>query len=221
MRLFLQRGFIDTASHLSKKNEASREIVHIGEEAWFHLQDEREEMACGRRDEVSSVFDLGRGPLRAAPLPLFKAPCEKHFVTQNHTLPPRLSLFDGRERGSGGGEHVRHKGEIGRGDDNDLSCLRSLSDDGNDLVVGVDGRGKVVARSVMTGEPRVLLSTPHTSAATATAASAAAADADGGGATFGTMDYDRKSGIIALATARGAGRVVATSVDLYELCDMC
>lgn len=78
-------------------------------------------------------------------------------------------------------------------------------------MVGVDGRGTIVATSASTGEPRVLL-TPDVARAKADAG----ADV---GATFATMDYDYGSGIVALATARGVDRVAAaaTSVGLYQL----
>lgn len=83
------------------------------------------------------------------------------------------------------------------------------------MVIGVDLKGKVVARSVLTGEPRVLF-TPDTH--TPTAAAANSVDA---GSRFATMDYDRSSGILALATAGGVGLAAATSVGLYQykLCD--
>ncbi|CBN76776.1 hypothetical protein Esi_0000_0608 [Ectocarpus siliculosus] len=107
---------------------------------------------------------------------------------------------NGRSRG--GGEHDHPENDAGSG----LRCLR---DGGYGFVVGVDGRGKVVARSVLTGESRVLLA-PDTAAAAANA---------GGGATFATLGCDGDSSILALATARGPGGVAAaTCVDLYEFC---
>lgn len=95
----------------------------------------------------------------------------------------------------------------GGGDDDDDACLRCLSDGGNGFVVGVDGRGTIVATNAMTGESRVLLTSDG-----ATAAAGAVV-----GASFAAMDYDHSSGIVALATAGGLDRVgaAATSVDLY------
>lgn len=110
-----------------------------------------------------------------------------------------------------GGEHNDHSSNVTSGDGD--PCFRCLSDGGNGFVVGVDRQGNVVARSALTGQPRVLF-TPDS--ATSTAATANSADV---GASFATMDYDRSSGILALATAAGVGRVAAaTSVDLYKFC---
>ncbi|CAM9490610.1 unnamed protein product [Ectocarpus sp. 4 AP-2014] len=107
------------------------------------------------------------------------------------------------KRSRGGGEHDHRQNDAG-------TSLRCLCDGGDGFVVGVDGRGKVVARSVLTGESRVLLA-PDTATA--------AANADGG-ATFAALGCDGDSSILALATARGPGGVAAaTCVDLYEFCD--
>ena len=95
--------------------------------------------------------------------------------------------------------------------DNDHdACLRCLSDGGNGVVVGVDGRGTVVATSATTGESRILL--------TSDAARATASGSADVGATFVAIDYDYSSGIVALAAAGGSDRgAAATSVDLYEV----
>ena len=89
--------------------------------------------------------------------------------------------------------------------------MRYLSSGGDGVVVGVDGRGTIVATSATTGESRVLL--------TPAAARATSAAGENSGATVAAMDYDHSSGIVALATAGGEGRLgaAAASVDLYEL----
>lgn len=144
------------------------------------------------------------------------------FFQQNtavSTCLERIALNKTTNRNEGGGaEDTRHGNVTGSGADDgdgDDACLRYLSDGGNGFIVGVDGRGAIVATNATTGEPRVLL-TPDAARATA----AAGADA---GATFAAMDYDRSSGIVALAATGGgvdrvaAAAAAATSVDLYEL----
>lgn len=110
-----------------------------------------------------------------------------------------------------GASHLRRNGSSGAGDGGgDRTCLRYLSDGGDGFVVGVDGQGRIGARSVLTGEPRVFLTRDN--AATAVKNDAGEAD------FFATLDCDPSSGIVALAAAGVKGGVdAATSVELYRL----
>lgn len=87
--------------------------------------------------------------------------------------------------------------------DNDSKTgrLRCLSD-GNGFVAGVDKRGRVIARNILTGEHRVLVT----------------ADETAGDVGFACIDCDRGTGILAVATA-GVGCVAASTVDVYTLSD--
>eukprot|EP00752_Nemacystus_decipiens_P007246 g6487.t1 len=125
--------------------------------------------------------------------------------------PPVRGATENPRNGGGNDGDIRRGNTTGSDGDNDDARLRYLSDGGNDFVVGVDGRGTIVATSTTTAESRVLL-TPDAERATV----APGGDA---GTTFAAMDYDHSSGIAALATAGGADRVgaAAASVDLYEL----
>lgn len=83
------------------------------------------------------------------------------------------------------------------GSEGSLECLS----DGNGFVAGVDKQGNVVARNVMTGEPRLLIAakTP-------------------GGIGFASMDCNRSAGagILAIAVG-GVDSASATTVDVYIL----
>ncbi|CAM9639307.1 unnamed protein product, partial [Scytosiphon promiscuus] len=95
------------------------------------------------------------------------------------------------ERGRDGVEADRYfKERSGGGGGGDRACLRSLSIGGGGFVVGVDGQGRIGARSLITGEPRVFF-TPD--------AATAATDGAGGAEIFAAIDCDPGSGIVALA----------------------
>eukprot|EP00903_Cladosiphon_okamuranus_P008917 g8535.t2 len=168
-------------------------------------------MGCGLFGIVCTGDDDGAGTHSCGQVSAIPLEAGAGTGGQSPTTPGAVQ----NQRSEGdGAEGIRHGNVTGSGADDDDACLRFLSDGGNGVVVGVDGRGAIVATNVTTGAPGVLLTRDPARAAAAAGAKA--------GATFAAMDYDRISGVVALATAEGgvdrvAAAAAATSVDLYEL----